>query len=490
MLEVAPVVTMQVIRYRLLTVIVIGVVTSALSLIALVRVLTVTSGQRRERAVEGVRQEVERLASAGPTFVRQLLSSPPTVALIGMNGGYWDGQTALPGGAGSVAWQGLPPEWHAALRQALQNCSVEQKQVIVEKSNGSVFLEVAAQPVGNPPAGYVWAAYLVPPPRYWNFWLSIVTLLAGATALLTTSAVFAVVTYRRTANALHRCLLGLADDLSTPVPRPRIRELAEVAEGIQSLAQRLVQARGEQARLGRELAQKERLAALGRVVAGVAHEVRNPLASIKLRLDLAAAGAALPPTVENAISHATAEIARLDRLVADLLVVSGRQMGPRTRTSLGALVRARADALTPWATPRGISLSCSGDAYAVIDAESVARAVDNLLRNAVEASPQGGTVAVRVLENSGSLLLQVEDGGSGVPRSEELFEPFFTTKADGTGLGLAISRAIARAHGGDVTYTRVQSNDGSGERTLTRFELSLPTDAKGALPGGATGGAI
>jgi signal transduction histidine kinase len=304
--------------------------------------------------------------------------------------------------------------------------------------------------------------------------------LACATALLTTSAVWAVVSFKRSANALHRCLLGLADDLSTPVPRPRIQELGEVADGILVLAQRLAQAREEHARLGRELAHKERLAALGRVVAGVAHEVRNPLASIKLRLDLAAAGAALPTAVEHAISHATAEIARLDRLVADLLVVSGRHMGPRTRTSLGALVRARADALLPWATSRGVEIRVKGDAAAVIDAESVARAVDNLLRNAVEASPPGIDVQMSVLEADNALLIRVEDCGAGVPRSDELFEPFFTTKADGTGLGLAISRAIARAHGGDVTYTRVSAAEGGNAeapKNRTRFELSLGRDA-------------
>jgi signal transduction histidine kinase len=278
-----------------------------------------------------------------------------------------------------------------------------------------------------------------------------------------------VVTFNRSAKALHLCLLGLAEDLTTPVPRPRIRELSAVADGIERLAQRLAQARDEQERLGRELSQQERLAALGRVVAGVAHEVRNPLASIKLRLDLAAAGSRLPVAVEGAIGHASAEIARLDRLVADLLVVSGRQMGPRTATSLEQLVRARIEALTPWASTRGVRLRVEGQAAAVIDAESVARAVDNLLRNAVEASPPESVVLALVGSSESMVSVQIEDRGPGVPRSGELFEPFFTTKADGTGLGLAISRAIARAHGGDVTYVR----RGFGGRGVTRFQLSL-----------------
>ena len=86
----------------------------------------------------------------------------------------------------------------------------------------------------------------------------------------------------------------------------------------------------------------------------------------------------------------------------------------------------------------------------------MARALDNLLRNAVEASPDGGTSRATVDDDGDAVRVRVQDTGAGVPagRVGELFEPFFTTKPEGTGLGLAISRAIARAHGGDVIYAR------------------------------------
>ncbi|MCA1663764.1 MAG: sensor histidine kinase, partial [Myxococcales bacterium] len=126
------------------------------------------------------------------------------------------------------------------------------------------------------------------------------------------------------------------------------------------------------------------------------------------------------------------------------------------------------ETLRPWAQMRAVTLRVEGDGDADADAESVARALDNLLRNAVEASPPDTTVDVRVGDASGAVLVQVEDHGAGVEeaRAAELFEPFFTTKAEGTGLGLAICRAIARAHGGDVTYARAGA--------VTRFSLSLP----------------
>src|SRR5262249_4375258 len=151
----------------------------------------------------------------------------------------------------------------------------------------------------------VWAGYLVPPPVWLRSWQIVVFFLTFATALLVVVSIV--------------------------------------------VALRLARSREIEAELQRELAQKERLAALGRVAAGVAHEVRNPLASIKLRLVLAAAGAALPTDVESALSNASSEIARLDRLVSDLLVVAGRKTGPREPRSLGELAESRAQVMQPWA---------------------------------------------------------------------------------------------------------------------------------------------
>ncbi len=255
--------------------------------------------------------------------------------------------------------------------------------------------------------------------------------------------------------------------------RGAILMLALVTLGLVGVSVRtVVVVEREHARLTRELADKERLAALGRVAAGVAHEVRNPLAAIKLRTDLAQASGEAPPSLARDLADISAEVARLDRTVADLLVVAGRRTGPRAERDLGALARKRADLLGPWAKERGVAIEVEGEARAAIDEDAVARAVDNLLRNAVEASPrgapEGATVSVRVAEEGGTSRIDVIDSGTGVPATHagELFEPFFTTKPEGTGLGLALSRAVAKAHSGSLTYAR--------EGGRTRFTLSVP----------------
>ncbi len=478
---------MRIIRYRILTIVVVGAVMSALSLLALWRVLSLTTEGRIERARDGLVTELELLARTSPALGKEALATTPQSSLIGMRGGFWDGQHS------ESALYGLPQEWRSAVMSTLTQAKERQALTVLERRQGQSTLLVAARPGQGPLLA--WASVKVLPSIHHRFWLTVVIVLALATAILFTSAVGASVSFLRSANDLHRCLVQLGEDLSTPVPRLRIRELSEVGDGIAQLAQSLRQAREEQSRMAQKLAQKDRLVALGRVVAGVAHEVRNPLASIKLRLDLAAVAEPLPPLAASAISHSAAEIARLDRLVADLLLVAGRHLGPRKLTSLTQLVKARAETLSPWAAQRDVRfvIRASADCSTVLDPESVARAIDNLLRNAVEASPSGHSVHIHVRQDRELVWVRVEDEGDGVPRPSELFEPFFTTKPEGTGLGLPISRSIARAHGGDVSYARVPAadtaaDDGttSSDATVamtpaqgkpserTRFELSLP----------------
>lgn len=460
------------IRHGLLTVAVLGIFTAALSAAALYRVIAFSMAQRLERAREAVSEELTVIRGAGQTPAD---GQPP--AMIGMRGGVADSPATLVARA--------PSDWRPLLAGAATRALHEQQGVDVESPSAGTTLVARIEPLTGQAradgARLAWVAVAVKPSVYTQSWRWLVGALTISALLLVGSAAQALITVKRGAGGLQAALAALATDLSTPVPRPPVRELSEIADGIATLARRLAEARQIQERLGRDLAQQERLVALGRVVAGVAHEVRNPLASIKLRLDLAMTTDAqqssthLPSAAIQAIAHASSEITRLDRLVADLLIVSGRALGPRRPTDVRALLRARVEALAPWCALRRVTVNTGGAGNGAVptDNDALSRALDNLLRNAVEASPDGGAVAATVDADEHGVRIRVQDTGPGVPASRvgELFEPFFTTKPEGTGLGLAISRAIARAHGGDVTYAR--------EDHVTRFDLTLARDAGG-----------
>ncbi|MGC4092923.1 MAG: ATP-binding protein [Polyangiaceae bacterium] len=438
------------IRHRLLTILLLGALVSALSVAALARLLTVSTQHRIERASEEVRQLLVQLSAD-----RDAMSRPAPGNVVGMRAGL------LQGGVRPIAPSHWLPEIERALLDQAQ-ASPRVTQVDLGKST-LVVGTVRAQA-----ERVAWAAIEVRPLPHLEAWKLTIWLLAAATLVLVVTTARAAAAMQRGAGELGAALGKLATDLDAPIPRPALRELSDVAEGIARLSKSLADARREEARLADELSQNERLAALGRVAAGVAHEVRNPLASIKLRLDLAVASTRLPDSVSDAIAHATSEIVRLDRLVADLLVVSGRSTGPRSQLSLRDLARSRTEALRLWAAERGVAFTLEGDARVNAHADSLARALDNLLRNAVEASSRGDAVSVEIEERDGRSCLSVCDHGAGVEarRVTELFEPFFTTKPDGTGLGLPLARSIARAHGGDVRHSRVGD--------VTRFELELP----------------
>jgi signal transduction histidine kinase len=430
-------------------------------MLAVNRAIVNITSLRLEHARESNTEELGRLVAAATED-----APPPNI--VGMRGGV----AAAPAQIGAR----VPAAWSATLVALAERARAMSQRADGEAVIPGARLMASAAPA---PGGHLaWVATAVRPSPYLQSWRVLVAALTVSALLLVASAVTSLVTVKRGVNALLDATRALARDLTAPVPRPPVRELADIGDGVATLAGHLADSRREQERLSADLSRQERLAALGRVVAGVAHEVRNPLASIKLRLDLAASpGPGQPPLpagAADAIAHASAEIARLDGLVADLLTLSGRAPGPCVPLDLGALARSRADALAPWAALRRVSVRVfEGAAPAVAngDADRLARAVDNLLRNAVEASPEGGLVEVDVGAGADTAVrLAVVDRGVGLPadRADQLFEPFFTTKADGTGLGLAITRAIARAHGGEVRYAR---QDGA-----TRFELSLPRE--------------
>ncbi len=444
-------------RQRLLTLTVLGAIAFIAALVTIVRLARTGHQQRIERAHEEVENEVDRLRTfeeAPATWRRapRVMRGPGA-----LRSGY------LEESFGRGAGPGVQPILRELRGEADVSGTTVSRQIA--QGEGTVVVALARTPSGR----HAWAASWVAPQRAAQPWRIGLLVLSLATLALLVASVETLYAFRRGAGALRESLGALEKDLRAPVSRPSIRELGDVAEGIEHLARELASAQAEHERLTLELAQRERLASLGRVAAGVAHEVRNPLASMKLRVDLAERAAGLPPAVASDLAEVSSEIQRLDRLVSDLLAITGKRLAARVPTDLGALARERASKLEPWAAEQGVLLAVNGTAWSDVDRDALSRAVDNLMRNAVQSSPRGGEVDVTVDRTDAGTRVVVRDRGEGVPpaREAELFEPFFTTRAEGTGLGLALSRAIATAHGGTLTYERTD-----GE---TRFIIALPS---------------
>lgn len=283
--------------------------------------------------------------------------------------------------------------------------------------------------------------------------VALLAFVGGITTLLLALTAHGAWVLRASTNSLQASVQALKRDLRAPISQPRALELAEVAEQLRTFASTLADVQE------REEAQ-QRLAGLGRVVAGVAHEVRNPLAGIKLRLD-AMALRSLDERSRVDVEKCLREVGRLDRLVRALLLASRKRTVERVAFEAGPWLAERAEQMND---PR---IECEGAATIFGEREGLSGALDNLLRNALEASPTGIVRAV-VRDEEKRTIVEVIDDGPGVPpeRERELFEPFFTTKGAGTGLGLVLARAGVEAHGGTLEYAR--KND------QTHFTMSIP----------------
>jgi two-component system sensor histidine kinase HydH len=224
--------------------------------------------------------------------------------------------------------------------------------------------------------------------------------------------------------------------------------------------------------------ENEKLAAIGRLAAGIAHEVRNPLGVI--RSSAAMVRDHFPPAddAHRACGFILDEIDRLDGLIASLLAFA-RPTTLRVRPAALQDVVARATALADETLRRRdaklAAAIAAPDAELTVDPDLIAQVLLGLVTNAAEAVAPGGHVELRARVEPAAVVLAVADDGPGVPEADRtrVFEPFYTTKASGTGLGLAMAERIARAHGGEL---RVVPGAGAGPGGRGAcFELVLPS---------------
>jgi signal transduction histidine kinase len=258
------------------------------------------------------------------------------------------------------------------------------------------------------------------------------------------------------------------------VPRTGERELDRIIDALNDAGQRLAKARQDQEQMAIRVARAERLAGLGRVAAGVAHEIRNPIAAARLQGENALAGN--DARRRQAIADMLGQIDRLDALVSELLAMTQRVDPQPVCVDLTAFLRDQMARHKDVAVTKRLIVGVR-DAHgtAILDPAVVGRVLDNLLSNAIRHAPFGGSVTLAAERGPAHLTLMVEDSGAGVhpDMADRLFEPFYTGRPDGIGLGLAIARELADAHNGRLVL-RAQS---PGQGAV--FALELPQAAPG-----------
>lgn len=250
-------------------------------------------------------------------------------------------------------------------------------------------------------------------------------------------------------------------DLSSPVPPVGKDELATLSKGMEQMRARLFDRERE----------------MQVMLAGIAHEVRNPLGGIELFAGLLAEELEGDAGKLSHIKRVQKELAYLKRVVEDFL---GYARDPKLAVEtleMRSFLEDLLELVRPDADAKKVALSLQAEAFSFgADGATLKRALLNLLRNAVQATPEGGRVGLGAKQCSGRILLFVEDTGPGVPADQRasLFKPFHTTKEKGLGLGLAFVRRIAEAHGGEARLDPSAAG--------ARFVLDLP-EAKFPLEG-------
>jgi signal transduction histidine kinase len=255
-----------------------------------------------------------------------------------------------------------------------------------------------------------------------------------------------------------------AATLVKPEVSGRELELSAIISAYNDVTERLKDAHerlhGEVARLREELRRKneelrrsERLAALGEMAAGLAHEIRNPLGGIALYASMLERELASNPKVSTAASRICMGVKTLERLVSDILDFAQEHRPERQMCSMRDLLLSLDDAVRPWATEcKGEFSYPDGDVDIHCDRHRLHQVLLNLVMNGLQAAGSGGVVQLSWAQRDGGVEIAVVDNGPGIPEESlhKIFNPFFTTKSTGTGLGLAIVQRIIDAHGGTI----------------------------------------
>jgi signal transduction histidine kinase len=244
-------------------------------------------------------------------------------------------------------------------------------------------------------------------------------------------------------------------------------EIGELATSFEDMVSAIQRARSE-------LVQAERLATIGKMAAHITHEIRNPLSSIGLNIELLEEEIQQSGAQESLqlVLAIKAEVDRLSRIAEQYLSVARRPRPELEREHVEDLVLELLAFVRPELDRAGVVSRVEAEPdlpEVAIDESQLRQALLNLIRNAREAMPRGGELVVAVVRQEGTVEIRIDDNGAGVPEEmrSTIFDPFVTTKQRGTGLGLAVTREIVEAHHGTIQCEPLPQRG-------TRFRIALP----------------
>lgn len=258
----------------------------------------------------------------------------------------------------------------------------------------------------------------------------------------------------------------------TVVPLVRDRHIEGSLVHIEDVTER----RSEEARLRRA----ENLASLTTLAAGVAHEIRNPLTSMSIHLQLIqralATSVAEKAEIKESLNAMSEEVHRLNKIVVDFLFAVRPMNSELREGDINDVLTQLLSFLSPELTESDIKVKTKLSARlppAQIDDRLLREALQNIVRNAKAAMPTGGTLAVRTAVEGERVCITLQDTGTGIPDDirDKIFEPYFTTREFGSGLGLTLTYKIIKEHAGDIEVT---SKLGSG----TIFSVYIPVSPR------------
>jgi signal transduction histidine kinase len=351
-------------------------------------------------------------------------------------------------------------------------------------SNGASLLLIEAVPVreGEAVLGSAWAAKrLTELPGANRFRAYLTAAGLGTAALASVLLTLLVIrnlqgAVRKIESGLHVLEQNLESRMDTTAEP---EEIQRIVWAINRLGKTLHEKIEREKQIENELRHAERLASLGRLVAGVAHEVRNPLATIRLRVQMCGRNTE-DARVKESCAIALEEIERLNGMVNRLLNFARPVRLRREPTDVGDLVRERMESFREQASRNHIKLEVrfvAKERSFVVDKAHMAQVFDNIIQNAIDAMAEGGgTLSASLIPvetagngNGDGFRVEFRDTGKGMDSvvADHIFDPFFTTKPSGTGLGLSICHELVTAHGGGI---HVESREGHG----TNVQITIP----------------